>query len=95
MARMHGRLQVVATPIGNLADLSARAREALSGADVIAARDVATVVGAPSAAPVVPAAPTGGASPAPERPAVRAPLTGILLAIRATGSPSWPRNSVG
>jgi 16S rRNA (cytidine1402-2'-O)-methyltransferase len=36
---MHGRLQVVATPIGNLADLSARAREALSGADVIAAED--------------------------------------------------------
>lgn len=36
---MHGRLQVVATPIGNLADLSARAREALSRADVIAAED--------------------------------------------------------
>ena len=36
---MHGRLQVVATPIGNLADLSARAREALSSADVIAAED--------------------------------------------------------
>ncbi len=39
MARTHGRLQVVATPIGNLADLSARAREALSSADVIAAED--------------------------------------------------------
>jgi 16S rRNA (cytidine1402-2'-O)-methyltransferase len=39
VARMHGRLQVVATPIGNLADLSARAREALSSADVIAAED--------------------------------------------------------
>jgi 16S rRNA (cytidine1402-2'-O)-methyltransferase len=39
VARMHGRLQVVATPIGNLADLSARAREALIGADVIAAED--------------------------------------------------------
>lgn len=39
MARMHGRLQVVATPIGNLADLSARAREALISADVIAAED--------------------------------------------------------
>ncbi len=39
MARKHGRLQVVATPIGNLADLSARAREALSSADVIAAED--------------------------------------------------------
>ncbi len=34
-----GRLQVVATPIGNLSDLSARAREALEGADVIAAED--------------------------------------------------------
>jgi len=39
VARTHGRLQVVATPIGNLADLSARAREALSSADVIAAED--------------------------------------------------------
>ena len=39
MARKHGRLQVVATPIGNLADLSARVREALSSADVIAAED--------------------------------------------------------
>jgi 16S rRNA (cytidine1402-2'-O)-methyltransferase len=36
---MRGRLQVVATPIGNLADLSARAREALISADVIAAED--------------------------------------------------------
>lgn len=36
---MHGRLQVIATPIGNLADLSARAREALISADVIAAED--------------------------------------------------------
>ena len=35
----HGRLQVIATPIGNLADLSARAREALGGADLIAAED--------------------------------------------------------
>ena len=39
MARVTGRLQVVATPIGNLADLSERAREALAGADVIAAED--------------------------------------------------------
>ncbi|HEY0766864.1 MAG TPA: 16S rRNA (cytidine(1402)-2'-O)-methyltransferase [Steroidobacteraceae bacterium] len=39
MAKVHGLLQVIATPIGNLADLSARAREALSAADVIAAED--------------------------------------------------------
>jgi len=34
-----GRLDVVATPIGNLSDLSPRAQEALAGADVIAAED--------------------------------------------------------
>ncbi len=34
-----GRLQVVATPIGNLGDLSTRAREALEAADLIAAED--------------------------------------------------------
>jgi len=34
-----GRLQVIATPIGNLADLSERARTALASADVIAAED--------------------------------------------------------
>lgn len=34
-----GRLDVVATPIGNLSDLSARARESLAEADVIAAED--------------------------------------------------------
>lgn len=34
-----GKLYVVSTPIGNLADLSERAREALAGADVIAAED--------------------------------------------------------
>ncbi len=39
MAKAPGRLQVIATPIGNLADLSARAREALAQADVIAAED--------------------------------------------------------
>lgn len=34
-----GRLDIVATPIGNLGDLSPRAREALAGADLIAAED--------------------------------------------------------
>src|ERR1700733_14622633 len=42
MARMDqlppaGRLEVVATPIGNLGDLSSRAREVLAAADLIAA----------------------------------------------------------
>jgi 16S rRNA (cytidine1402-2'-O)-methyltransferase len=39
VARENGRLQVVATPIGNLADLSERARATLAQADVIAAED--------------------------------------------------------
>jgi 16S rRNA (cytidine1402-2'-O)-methyltransferase len=39
MTEPRGRLDVVATPIGNLADLSPRAREALAGADVVAAED--------------------------------------------------------
>jgi 16S rRNA (cytidine1402-2'-O)-methyltransferase len=39
VVRVNGRLQVVATPIGNLADLSERARAALAAADVIAAED--------------------------------------------------------
>jgi 16S rRNA (cytidine1402-2'-O)-methyltransferase len=39
VVRVNGRLQVIATPIGNLADLSARARTALAAADVIAAED--------------------------------------------------------
>jgi 16S rRNA (cytidine1402-2'-O)-methyltransferase len=34
-----GRLEVIATPIGNLADLSERARKSLSEADLIAAED--------------------------------------------------------
>jgi 16S rRNA (cytidine1402-2'-O)-methyltransferase len=34
-----GRLDVIATPIGNLADLSARARDSLGAADLIAAED--------------------------------------------------------
>lgn len=39
MALGQGRLEVVATPIGNLADLSPRARDALAAADVVAAED--------------------------------------------------------
>jgi 16S rRNA (cytidine1402-2'-O)-methyltransferase len=39
VGRVTGRLQVVATPIGNLADLSERVRMALAEADVIAAED--------------------------------------------------------
>ena len=39
MTKGRGTLQVVATPIGNLADLSPRARAALAEADVIAAED--------------------------------------------------------
>ena len=39
VGKSRGRLQVVATPIGNLNDLSARARQALEGAHVIAAED--------------------------------------------------------
>ncbi|RYG79458.1 16S rRNA (cytidine(1402)-2'-O)-methyltransferase [bacterium] len=39
MAAGPGRIEVVATPIGNLADLAPRAREALQGADVVAAED--------------------------------------------------------
>ena len=39
MVKRRGRLQVVATPIGNMGDLSTRAREALEGADLVAAED--------------------------------------------------------
>jgi len=39
VVKRRGRLQVVATPIGNMGDLSTRAREALEGADLIAAED--------------------------------------------------------
>lgn len=39
VAKIAGRLQVVATPIGNLTDFSPRARDALATADVIAAED--------------------------------------------------------
>jgi 16S rRNA (cytidine1402-2'-O)-methyltransferase len=39
VVKQRGRLQVVATPIGNMGDLSTRAREALQSADLIAAED--------------------------------------------------------
>jgi 16S rRNA (cytidine1402-2'-O)-methyltransferase len=39
VVKRRGRLQVIATPIGNMGDLSTRAREALEGADLIAAED--------------------------------------------------------
>ncbi|MEJ1960388.1 MAG: 16S rRNA (cytidine(1402)-2'-O)-methyltransferase [Gammaproteobacteria bacterium] len=39
MGNSRGRLDVVATPIGNLGDLSPRAHEVLAAADVIAAED--------------------------------------------------------
>jgi len=39
VVKPRGRLHVIATPIGNIGDLSTRAREALEGADLIAAED--------------------------------------------------------
>lgn len=39
MANGRGRLDVIATPIGNVGDLSPRAREALAAADLVAAED--------------------------------------------------------
>ena len=39
VGKPRGRLQVVATPIGNMGDVSARARQALERADAIAAED--------------------------------------------------------
>ncbi len=45
MTKARGRLQVVSTPIGNLSDLSARARQALDEADLIAAEDTRHTLG--------------------------------------------------
>jgi 16S rRNA (cytidine1402-2'-O)-methyltransferase len=45
VVKAQGRLQVIATPIGNLSDLSARAREALAEADLIAAEDTRHTLG--------------------------------------------------
>jgi 16S rRNA (cytidine1402-2'-O)-methyltransferase len=39
MGKPRGRLQVVATPIGNMGDVSARARQVLESADAVAAED--------------------------------------------------------
>lgn len=39
MGKPRGRLQVIATPIGNMSDISARARQALEGAAAVAAED--------------------------------------------------------
>jgi 16S rRNA (cytidine1402-2'-O)-methyltransferase len=45
VAKAPGRLQVVATPIGNLSDLSARAHQALQEADLVAAEDTRHTLG--------------------------------------------------
>jgi 16S rRNA (cytidine1402-2'-O)-methyltransferase len=45
VVKASGRLQVVATPIGNLSDLSARAHQALQEADLVAAEDTRHTLG--------------------------------------------------
>lgn len=45
MNKARGRLEVIATPIGNLSDLSPRARQALEQADLIAAEDTRHTLG--------------------------------------------------
>ncbi|HEY6456078.1 MAG TPA: 16S rRNA (cytidine(1402)-2'-O)-methyltransferase [Steroidobacteraceae bacterium] len=45
MGNQPGRLEVVATPIGNMGDLSERARDALAGADLVAAEDTRRTLG--------------------------------------------------
>lgn len=40
-----GRIELIATPIGNLADMSQRARDVLAGADIIAAEDTRHTLG--------------------------------------------------
>jgi 16S rRNA (cytidine1402-2'-O)-methyltransferase len=45
LVKVPGRLQVIATPIGNLGDLSTRAHQALAEADLIAAEDTRHTLG--------------------------------------------------
>ena len=45
MGKPRGRLDIVATPIGNLGDLSPRAKQALAEADIVAAEDTRHTLG--------------------------------------------------